>query len=102
MGPSPTGIQPLWGTRVFHCDDPPHDFTIEMDGSGPGAEMFRIRGDAPPGFSVNETCDEAELLKLLGRFFGTNDESLFHHIIERIKMNNRQADGAEPQVGSFI
>jgi hypothetical protein len=89
-------------TGVFHCDDPPLDFTIEMDGSRPGSEMFRIHGAPPPDWSMPEACDEAELLKLLGRFFGTNDESLFHHIIERIKMNNRQADGAEPQVGSFI
>ena len=89
-------------TGVFHWDDPPHDFTIETEGSGPGAELFRIRGDAPPGFSVTEPYDEAALLKLLGNFFGTNDESLYHHILERIKMSKREADGGEPQVGSFI
>ena len=90
-------------TGVFHCEDPEMDFTIEKIADGPGVEMFQIDGDLPLSGSSTWPCNETELLDWLGRFFGTNDEAQFRHIIERIKMDHRQGENSEATPhGSFI
>jgi hypothetical protein len=92
-------------TGIFHQEDPNMEFTIAMVEDQPGLEMFRIDGcldgDKPPHFKGS--CNESELLQWLGRFLGNNDEGLFRHIIERIKMDRRQNEGSEDTApGSFM
>jgi hypothetical protein len=91
-------------TGVFRIEDPKREFTIAMVDERPGMEMFQVNGsleeDSMPYFKG--LCNEDELLHWLGSFFGTNEEGRFRHIIERIKMDRRQAEGADGiEPGSF-
>jgi hypothetical protein len=92
-------------TGLFRQEEPNMEFTIAMVDDQPGLETFRIDGcldgEKPPLF--NGSCSESELLQWLGRFLGNNDEGLFRHIIERIKMDRRQNEGSEDTApGSFM
>jgi hypothetical protein len=87
-------------TGVFHYENPPTDFTIEMADNTPGSETFQLRSDFPVPSTWPK--DENELLHWLGRFFGTNNEAQFRHIIDRVRMDYRQDENTDPQRGSFM